>query len=83
MCLERGIVTSANVADHREPHNGDLGKFWNGELQSLCKTCHDSAKQIMELGGVVEYIGVDGWPLENISNNKKETVFLRNKKRLF
>jgi 5-methylcytosine-specific restriction enzyme A len=36
-CLERGIVTAAEICDHIEPHRGDVNKFWLGPLQSLCK----------------------------------------------
>ncbi|MBC7154569.1 MAG: HNH endonuclease, partial [Rhodobacteraceae bacterium] len=44
----------ATVADHVIPHREDHGLFWFGELQSLCKACHDSKKQRLEhraLGG--------------------------------
>ena len=60
-CLRRGVVTAASVADHVEPHRGDLRKFWHGALQSLCKRCHDSDKQAIEKGGKV--YGEDGWPI--------------------
>jgi 5-methylcytosine-specific restriction enzyme A len=34
------------VADHVEPHRGDERMFWaRGNLQCLCKPCHDSEKQ--------------------------------------
>jgi 5-methylcytosine-specific restriction endonuclease McrA len=36
-CLERGIVTSANVVDHVVPHTGDWTKFVTGELQSFMR----------------------------------------------
>jgi len=38
----------AEVADHVVPHNDDYGLFWFGELQSLCKSCHDIKKQRVE-----------------------------------
>lgn len=44
-CAEEGRVTPASVCDHVEPHRGDPVKFWQGETQSLCKPCHDGAKQ--------------------------------------
>lgn len=50
-CQRMGRVTEATVADHIEPHRGDLDKF-NGPLQSLCKLCHDSVKAREE--------GIDG-----------------------
>jgi len=36
------------LVDHVIPHRGDAGLFWFGELQSLCKHCHDSKKQRAE-----------------------------------
>lgn len=44
-CEEVGIVTAASICDHRTPHRGDVGLFWSGPFDSLCKPCHDSAKQ--------------------------------------
>src|SRR5215831_2105268 len=41
-CLERGIVTAANVVDHVVPHKGDWTAFVTGGLQSLCEPCHKS-----------------------------------------
>lgn len=43
-----GVVRppSGLVCDHVKPHRGDLALFWNEEnLQTLCKPCHDNAKQ--------------------------------------
>lgn len=54
----------ATVADHIIPHRGDLKLFYEGELQSLCKSCHDSAKQREERNGYSSACGVDGWPLD-------------------
>jgi len=63
-CLERGEVVPATVADHVEPHRGDMRKFWNGELQSLCAACHNSDKQRIENGGKPKpTFGEDGWPV--------------------
>src|SRR5215469_3487641 len=64
LCLERGIVTPATIADHVEPHKGDVIKFWFGALQSLCKQCHDSPKRNVELHRYHDMIGDDGWPLD-------------------
>ena len=63
-CLERGIVTAAEICDHAEPHHGDINKFWLGPLQSLCKCCHDSTKRFVETHGFRPDIGLDGWPLD-------------------
>jgi len=42
-CLRENCVTPATVADHIKPHRGDPVLF-AGPLQSLCATCHSSAK---------------------------------------
>jgi 5-methylcytosine-specific restriction protein A len=63
-CAERGLVTPATVCDHVEPHRGDVGKFWCGPFQSLCKPCHDSAKRFVEERGYRPDVGLDGWPLD-------------------
>ena len=63
MCRARGRVVLATVVDHIEPHRGDQAKFYGGALQSLCKQCHDSDKQRIELGKAPKpEIGLDGWP---------------------
>ena len=42
------------VADHKIAHRGDETLFWaRGNLQCLCKGCHDGAKQKAERGGGV------------------------------
>lgn len=67
MCLDRGIVTPANVADHIIPHRGDQQLFWFGELQSLCHHHHSSDKALLERGIVKDFekdIGIDGWPTD-------------------
>ena len=43
-----GAHPAANspVVDHIRPHNGNLLLFWDeGNLQALCKRCHDTEKQ--------------------------------------
>lgn len=65
-CQQQGKVTAATVADHKIPHKGDETLFFDADnLQSLCKLCHDSAKQKAEKHGVTE-IGSDtaGAPLD-------------------
>lgn len=67
MCLEKNIVTPADVSDHIIPHKGDLNLFYFGELQSLCQTHHSSTKALEERGIVKDYIdgiGSDGWPID-------------------
>lgn len=44
-----GITTARPIADHIKPHRGDPGLFWDeGNIQTLCKPCHDSRKQAAE-----------------------------------
>jgi 5-methylcytosine-specific restriction enzyme A len=62
MCLADGRVEPATVADHIEPHHGDVNKFWLGKLQSLCRHCHESRKKFIERRGYDKAIGIDGWP---------------------
>ncbi len=41
-CAKNGVRTRAAVVDHVEPFRGDWAKFTDrGNLQSLCKRCHD------------------------------------------
>jgi len=71
LCLARGVVTAATVADHVVPHSGDVHLFWYGKLQSLCKLCHDSAKRHEEAFGYSKGTGIDGFPLEQHPEQKK------------
>src|SRR4051794_6169557 len=42
---------TAQVVDHKQPHRGDLGLFWDSSnWQPLCKECHDR-KTAREDGG--------------------------------
>lgn len=45
MCQKQNRLRPAMVCDHIIPHRGDAERFWSGPFQSLCKPCHDSAKQ--------------------------------------
>ncbi|MFG1247628.1 HNH endonuclease [Xanthobacter flavus] len=43
------VAPHERVCDHRRPHRGDPALFWDdGNLQTLCKACHDGAKQAEE-----------------------------------
>lgn len=64
ICVAQGLLTEATVADHIIPHRQDPTLFWTGELQSLCKRCHDSAKQSEEKLGYRKGVGVDGYPVD-------------------
>jgi 5-methylcytosine-specific restriction endonuclease McrA len=48
ICNRRLADTSQLVCDHVEPHHGDRRRFWAGPFQTLCKPCHDGAKQAAE-----------------------------------
>lgn len=56
ICQATGVVLSGRhpagnspVCDHRIPHNGDPGLFWDiGNLQTVSRDFHDSAKQSAE-----------------------------------
>jgi 5-methylcytosine-specific restriction endonuclease McrA len=49
MCERIEPDTSKLVADHVTPHRGDEALFWDeGNLQCLCKSCHDRIKQRQE-----------------------------------
>lgn len=57
--------TSQLVADHVQPHRGNLELFWSeGNLRTLCKPCHDRDKQSEERIGFSKAIGLDGWPTD-------------------
>jgi 5-methylcytosine-specific restriction protein A len=63
LCHRCGAL--AAVAHHVTPHRGDWLMFVGGELQSLCKSCHDGAAQQKEKRGYENTIGVDGWPVDD------------------
>lgn len=64
-CLRLGIRSPATVADHITPHKGNKDLFFDPcNLQSLCKTCHDSAKQHLEQSGVLKGCDAAGFPLD-------------------
>jgi 5-methylcytosine-specific restriction enzyme A len=64
-CTDFGIDSPATVVDHIKPHRGDETLFFDPEnLQSLCKTCHDSAKQRFEKSGSLKGGNVHGFPLD-------------------
>lgn len=64
MCQALGVLTPATVADHVTPHRQDQTLFWQGELQSLCKYHHDSAKQSEEKLGYAKGVDVSGNPVD-------------------
>ncbi len=63
-CRKRGRVEPATVCDHVTPHRGNEVLFWGGPFQSLCRTCHNVDKKLIENGKPPPLtFGVDGWPL--------------------
>ncbi len=65
LCSEMGRVTPATVVDHIQPHRGNTDLFWDrANWQPLCKTCHDSAKQVLERSGHLPGSRTDGLPLD-------------------
>lgn len=64
-CQALGRVTAAQVVDHKTPHKGDAELFHDPDnLQSLCKTCHDSAKQRQEKSGHLVGCDASGIPVD-------------------
>ncbi|RWN34526.1 MAG: HNH endonuclease [Mesorhizobium sp.] len=61
-CARTGVRTPATICDHIERHRGDRFRFFAGPFQSLCKRCHDSAKQSEEINGYSSAVGADGCP---------------------
>lgn len=64
ICLYKGIPVAATICDHIENHKGDWNKFMLGPVQSLCKSCHDGAKRMIDIRGYDTAIGADGYPLD-------------------
>lgn len=48
ICKRFETNTSLLVCDHVERHMGNEHRFWAGPFQTLCKSCHDKAKQRAE-----------------------------------
>lgn len=68
-CQADGIITAANVVDHKIPHKGDQVLFWDQDnWQAMCREHHDSTKAKEEYRGA--RIGGDesGQPLDRSSH---------------
>lgn len=64
-CEAMGRKRLAQVVDHKVPHKGDEALFFDpNNLQSLCKRCHDSAKQTLERSGVLPGCDSGGQPID-------------------
>lgn len=64
LCLKRGVVMPATVADHVVEHHGDERAFWTGALQSLCTGCHNADKRIESLRGYLPGTDANGEPTD-------------------
>jgi 5-methylcytosine-specific restriction enzyme A len=63
-CAARGTVTAADTVDHVVPHEGNRNAFVLGELQSLCKPCHNAKRWGTERRGYMKGHNADGWPTD-------------------
>lgn len=70
-CLDKDITTLATVCDHIEQWRKGATRAIRWALfidprnhQSLCETCHNQTKQIIERGNKPE-VGLDGWPVDD------------------
>lgn len=69
LCTRQGLTTPATVVNHREPHKGDLAKFFDHRnLQSVCKPHHDSAIQSHERTGIERGCDANGTPTDPSSH---------------
>jgi 5-methylcytosine-specific restriction enzyme A len=65
-CKKEGRVVAARHVDHIIPHKGDVHLFWDeGNIQSLCVTCHNKVKKQIEINGYTTIIGEDGYPMDD------------------
>ena len=64
-CLDQGLIVPATVVDHVVRHAGHADPlFWDtGNLQSLCKRCHDSIKAQLDEKGWARGFDAQGLPL--------------------
>lgn len=63
-CKRLGKSRIATIANHKIPHRGDEKLFFEGELESACKNCHDQAIQREEIEGASREIDLEGWPTD-------------------
>ncbi len=65
MCLDAGQLNPGNTVDHKTPHRGDVGLFFNeGNLQTLCHSHHSKDKQLEERYGYRPGADEHGHPLD-------------------
>ena len=55
-CHWYGRVVPATLVDHKRPHKGDQGLFWDQEnWQALCRDCH-TKKTLREMRAMPKYV---------------------------
>jgi predicted kinase len=64
MCKINGRIKAASIAHHIVPHLGDWEAFRTGELESLCKECHDSLGQFHDKHGYSKACDINGKPID-------------------
>ena len=65
LCAKQGRTIAANTVDHIIAIKQDPSKRLTiSNLQSLCKTCHDSSAQYKDRYGFLPDIGLDGLPID-------------------
>jgi len=74
LCQKIGRDTPATIVDHKKPHKGDYGLFWDQEnWQGVCAPCHSAAKRMQEIHGYSQAADLDGLPVDpGHPWNKKE-----------
>jgi len=65
MCEKMEVVTAASIVHHIIPHKDDPVLFWDeGNLESVCASCHSGVKRMEEIHGYSQAAGVDGMPID-------------------
>lgn len=65
MCQQIGRTMPSDTVDHIKEHHGDEALFWDrGNLQALCKMCHNSAKALKEKHGFASGCDDSGEPVD-------------------
>jgi 5-methylcytosine-specific restriction protein A len=68
-CQQQGLLTPANVVNHRKPHRGDMRLFLDPDnLESTCKPHHDGAIQSFEKTGIERGCDANGIPIDKGSH---------------
>ena len=62
--LAQGLLITATVANHNPPHRGNWHIFTTGNLESVCKQCHDDIIQGEEKRGYDDSVALNGLPTD-------------------